>query len=216
MKVIKISFIIILVCCLIVIVFKAFKGTNRTAIETTKKYDIKYFAWQIKNKGYLVTSELEYSGIINYNINKDAMWGTKWLIYREFVMIFNAKIEAGVDLSNIDLIETESKVTVKMPKATIKDIYIIPESIEYYDVKNTPIKWGESDKEAANNAKIKAKEDVINNVNLTTLLNNAQSQAEMYVESFLRTGINKYIEFETIDNTKPNETYIELLKQAKE
>lgn len=202
MKLIKFLFVTFLICCMFFLVFAVFKRNNISILEKNKKYDIKYFAWQIKNKGYLVSSELDYSGRMNYKINEDAIWGTKWAIYREFIMIFDAKIEAGVDLTNVSLIETENKIIVKMPKATIKEIYIIPESIEYYDIKNTPIKWGESDKEAANNAKIKAKEDVKNNVNLDTLLKNAQSQAEMYIERFLRTGINKYIEFEIFDGNQ--------------
>ncbi|MBQ3834218.1 MAG: DUF4230 domain-containing protein [Elusimicrobia bacterium] len=202
MKLIKFLFIILLISCIFFLIFAVFKKNNISILEKNKKYDIKYFAWQIKNKGYLVSSELDYSGRMNYKINENAVWGTKWAVYREFIMIFDAKIEAGVDLTNVSLIETENKIIVKMPKATIKDIYIIPESIEYYDIKNTPIKWGESDKEAANNAKIKAKEDVKNNVNLDTLLKNAQSQAEMYIERFLRTGINKYIEFEIFDGNQ--------------
>lgn len=206
MKLIKYLFILLVVVCMFGIVFSLLKKNSIPVLEKNKKYDIKYFAWQIKNKGYLVSSELDYSGRMNYKINENAVWGTKWAVYREFIMIFDAKIEAGVDLSNVSLVETENKIIVKMPKATIKDIYIIPESVEYYDIKNTPIKWGQSDKEAANNAKIKAKEDVKNNVNLDTLLKNAQSQAEMYVERFLRTGINKYIEFEIFeDNQKIEE-----------
>ena len=217
MKLIKNLFILLLVCIMFMIIFKAFSKNRSDNLEINKKYDIKYFAWQIKNKGYLVTSELQYSGGIKYKINENAIWGTKWLIYREFMMIFDTKIEAGVDLSNIDIIETESKIIVKMPRATIKDIYIIPESVEYYDVKQTPIKWGESDKDAANNAKVKAKEHVKNNVNLNTLLNNAQSQAEMYVETLLRAGTDKYIEFNIIDNNeKQEETYIELIQQPNE
>ena len=202
MKLIKFLFVAIIVCCIFFLLFAVLKKNNISILEKNKKYDIKYFAWKIKNKGYLVSSELDYSGRMNYKINEDAVWGTKWAVYREFIMIFNAKIEAGVDLANVSLIETENKIIVKMPEATIKDIYIIPESIEYYDIKNTPIKWGESDKEAANNAKIKAKGDVKNNVNLDTLLKNAQSQAEMYIERFLRTGINKYIEFEIFDGNQ--------------
>ncbi len=216
MKAIKILFIVILVCFMAVIVFKVFKGNNTIDFEENKKYDIKYFAWQIKNKGYLVTSEIQYSGRIKYKINDVNNKIIKWFIYREFIMIFDTRIEAGVDLSNIDLIETESKIVVKMPQATIKDIYIIPESVEYYDVEKTPIKWGESDKDAANNAKIKAKEYVRDNVNLNTLLNNAQSQAEMYIEGILRVGTNKYIEFDIVDNKKQEETYIELLQQTNE
>ena len=208
MKLIKKLFIIFIISLLFITAFIFFKGYIINFDESNnKKYDVKYFVSQIKNKGFLVTSELDYSGRINYKINKDAVYGTKWLIYREFIMIFDAKIEAGVDLSNIEITETETKIIVKMSKATIKDIYIIPESIEYYDIKNTPIKWGESDKEAANAAKIKAKEDVINNVNLNTLLNNAQTRAEFYIKSFIETGTNKPVEFENLNNNKIQEKF---------
>ncbi len=175
MKLIKILFII-LVCIMVMIIFKAYNRKTSVNLEENKKHDIKYFAWQIKNKGYLITSEIEYSGRIRYKINEQfendkniMQWTIKTLIYREFMMIFDARIEAGVDLSNIDIVETESKIIVTIPRATIKDIYITPESVEYYDIKQTPIKWGESDKDAANNAKIKVKEHIKNNVNINTL-----------------------------------------------
>lgn len=208
MKLLKKLFIILIICFVFTSMFFLFKESIFNLDENKdKNFDVKYFAWEIKNKGYLVTSEVDYSGRINYKINKDAVYGTKWLVYREFIMIFDAKIEAGVDLTNIELLETESKIIVKMPKANIKDVYIIPESVEYYDIKNTPIKWGESDKEAANAAKIKAKEDVLNNVNLDTLLNNAQIRAEIYLKSLIGTGTPKPVEFNPSVNNKLQENF---------
>lgn len=213
----KISFIfIVLILIFLCILFFIFRDV-KTFVKETKDYltihtepkvKIEHLNNQIKNIGYLITSELQYSGVVEYETNSENNPLYKLFISKKFLMLYDAEINAGIDLSDIELIEvknndTESKIIVNIPKATIKSCIVNPR--KFYDLKKSWIEYGETDKEAMNSARLLATEDAKNNINFDKLLSNAQKQAEIIVGNLIETGMinTKYdIEFKISDNEK--------------
>ena len=210
----KITFIfIILVLIFLGILFFIFRDVKSfiqetkdfLTVHTESKVNIEYLNSQIKNIGYLITSELQYSGVVEYETNSENNSVYKFLFSKKFLMLYDAQISAGIDLSHVELVEirkdnTEPKIIVKMPKATIKSCNVNPR--KFYDLKKSWIEYGETDKEAMNSARQLATEDAKNNINFDKLLDNAQKQAEIIVGNLIKTGmidIKYAIEFEISD-----------------
>ena len=177
-------------------------------IHTESKVNVEYLNNQIKNIGYLITAELQYSGVVEYETNSKNNPLYKLLISKKFLMLYDAEINAGIDLSNVELVEVKNndtihKIVVKIPKTTIKSCVVNPR--KFYDLKTSWIEYGETDKEAMNSARLVAMEDAKNNIKFDKLLSNAQKQAEIIVGNLIKTGMidTKYdIEFEIIDSEK--------------
>ena len=177
-------------------------------IHTESKVNVEYLNNQIKNIGYLITAELQYSGVVEYETNSKNNPLYKLLISKKFLMLYDAEINAGIDLSNVELVEVKNndtihKIVVKIPKTTIKSCVVNPR--KFYDLKTSWIEYGETDKEAMNSARLLAMEDAKNNIKFDKLLSNAQKQAEIIVGNLIKTGMidTKYdIEFEIIDSEK--------------
>lgn len=213
----KISFIFIILVsvflCMLFFMFRDVKSfvqetKDYLTIHTEPNFKIEHLNKQIKNIGYLITSELQYSGVVEYETNSENNPLYKLFISKKFLMLYDAQINAGIDLADIELTEvrnndTESKIVVKIPKATIK--YCIVNPRKFYDLKKSWIEYGETDKEAMNSARLLATEDAKNNINFNKLLSNAQKQAEIIVGNLIKTGMinTKYdIEFKISDNVK--------------
>lgn len=205
-------FIILVLIFLSVLVFifrdvKNFVQETRDflTVHTESKFNIEYLNNQIKNIGYLITSELQYSGVVEYETNSENNQIYKFLFSKKFLMLYDAQISAGIDLTKVELAEvknndTDIKIVVKIPKATIKSCNVNPR--KFYDLKKSWIDYGETDKEAMNSARLLATEDARNNINFDKLLSNAQEQAEIIIGNLIKTGMIdvKYdIEFEISD-----------------
>jgi hypothetical protein len=175
-------------------------------VHTEPKVKIEHLNNQIKNIGYLITSELQYSGVVEYETNSENNPLYKLFISKKFLMLYDAQISAGIDLANVELLEvknndTEPKIIVKIPKTTIRSCIVNPR--KFYDLKKSWIEYGETDKEAMNSARLLAMEDAKNNINFDKLISNAQEQAEIIVGNLIKTGMidSKYdVEFEITDN----------------
>ncbi len=225
----KISFffiiLILLFLCIVFFIFRDFKNfvqetRDYLTINTESKGKIEYLNNQIKNIGYLITSELHYSGVVEYETNSKNNPLYKLFISKKFLMLYDAQISAGIDLAKIELLEiknngAEPKVIVKIPKVTIKSCNVNPK--KFYDLKKSWIEYGETDKEAMNSARLLATEDAKNNIKFDKLFSNAQKQAELIVGNLIKTGMieKKYdIEFEIID--KENKEINEQIDSALE
>lgn len=197
----KLNFLLVILIlvffCIIFFIFIDIKnfvqGTkDYLTIHTEPKVNVEYLNNQIKNIGYLITSELQYSGVVEYETNSTNNPLYKFLISKKFLMLYDAEISAGVDLEKVELVELknndiELKVIVKIPKATIKSCNVNPR--KFYDLKKSWIEYGETDKEAMNSARLLATEDAKNNINFEKLLYNAQKQAEIIIGNLIKTGM---------------------------
>ena len=211
LKTINFIFIVLILVFLSVLVFIFIdikKTKDLLTIHTEPKVNIEHLNSQIKNIGFLITSELQYSGVVEYETNSRNNPLYKIFISKKFLMLYDAEINVGIDLANIELVEviknnTEYKIVVKIPKATIKSCNVNPRS--FYDLKKSWIEYGETDNEAMNSARLLAIEDAKNNINFDKLISNAQKQAEIIIGNLIRTGMidTKYdIEFEITDIEK--------------
>ena len=97
----KISFIfIVLILIFLCILFFIFRDV-KTFVKETKDYltihtepkvKIEHLNNQIKNIGYLITSELQYSGVVEYETNSENNPLYKLFISKKFLMLYDAQI----------------------------------------------------------------------------------------------------------------------------
>lgn len=145
----------------------------------------------IQSLSQLSTASLCYRGIVKYEEGQ-----IKFITKKGFTMIYDAYIKSGVDLSLVKVEINDKKININLPKAEVFDIYINPDSIEFYDESFAIFNW--KDKEDIVLALRYAKEDVQNKINKEELENQAMIQARTIVESILSplTQGNKPYEIE--------------------
>ena len=207
-----ITLLFCMVCVFSFVNIKNFINNKKEKLLINKepKVKIEYLNNQIKNIGYLVTSEVQYSGLVEYETNGNNNPLYKYFISKKFLMLYDAEINAGIDLAFVELNEIKTndndlKIVIKMPYPTIKTFNVTPK--RFYDLKKSWIEFGETDKEALNNARLSAIDDAKNNIDFDKLLSNAQKQAEIIIGNLIRAGMTdkKYnIEFETINKINNN------------
>ena len=101
-------------------------------LESSKKPELNTSAItaQISELSQLSTAELAYRGLVRYSQGE-----ITFLTKKEFTMIYDANVKAGVDLGQVQMDIKGNKVSVTLPKAEIQDITIDPDSLEFYDEK---------------------------------------------------------------------------------
>ena len=164
--------------------------------------DIEYLTGTIRNMSDLITSELEYTGIVEYKTHEGEF--LNFLIGEEFLMMYNAEIKAGIDLTEVVLSKEDDKILVYMPHATLKYKKVKPDSIKFYDTKKALIK--SDGKQLGMQAQIEAENDIDKNVNIEKLLQNAEEQAKRVIEGLIKEISGDFlIVFNVSDNNKENE-----------
>lgn len=164
--------------------------------------DIEYLTGTIRNMSDLITSELEYTGIVEYKTHEGEFFN--FLIGEEFLMMYNAEIKAGIDLTEVVLSKEDDKILVYMPHATLKYKKVKPDSIKFYDTKKALIK--SDGKQLGMQAQIEAENDIDKNVNIEKLLQNAEEQAKRVIEGLIKEISGDFlIVFNISDNNKENE-----------
>lgn len=126
----------------------------------------------------LTTARLDYRGIIKYE-EGDIQYINK----KSFSMIYDAHIKAGIDLS-LASVEVDGKtITVTVPKPTVQDVTVDPDSVEFYDEKFAIFNWTE--KEDTAKALEYAKEDAKAKADQTDILAQASEQAKTVIETLI-------------------------------
>lgn len=126
----------------------------------------------------LTTARLDYRGIIKYE-EGDIQYINK----KSFSMIYDARIKAGIDLSQAQVTVNDKKITVSVPAPEMQDITVDPDSLEFYDEKLALFNW--TKKEDTQNAMKKAEEDAAKKAAQTDLLSQAAEQAETVIVTLL-------------------------------
>ena len=158
--------------------------------------DIEYITGIIRNMSDLITSELEYTGIVEYKTHEGEF--LNFLTGEEFLMVYTAEIKAGIDLSKVSIEKTEDKIIVNMPRAALKYKKVKPDTIRYYDTKIALIKG--DGKQLGREAQVEAENDIDKNVNIEKLLNSAEEQAKKVIEGFVKEiSGNLIVEFNITD-----------------
>lgn len=130
----------------------------------------------------LATSQLEYRGIIRYE-EGDITFINK----KSYTMLYDAKIKAGIDLSTAVINIKGDVVEVTLPEAKILDININPDTLEFYDEKNSLFNW--DNKQDAVTALQLAHEDADKKIDQVELLNTASSQAKLVIQHILLPAV---------------------------
>ena len=133
---------------------------------------------QLQNMSDLTTSQLQYRGMIRYED------GTITFINKKsYTMLYDASVKAGIDMEQAKIQVTGKKVKVTLPKAKIQEIVINPDTLEFYDEKNSLFNW--DDKQDTVKALQLAKEDATARIDETELLKQAEQQAELLIKNLV-------------------------------
>ena len=131
----------------------------------------------------LATAHLTYNGLLHYEDGKIPL-----LTKKAFFMMYHAEVKAGIDLSDVDVNISAKKLTLTIPQAEIFDIYVVPESIQFYDEKNAL--FNASDKTDALEAITAAEADVRAKADLAQLRDTANTQTVALLEGLFDGFIN--------------------------
>ena len=164
-------------------------------LESSKKPELNTSAItaQISELSQLSTAELAYRGLVRY-IQGEITFLTK----KEFTMIYDANVKAGVDLGQVQMDIKGNKVSVTLPKAEIQDITIDPDSLEFYDEKFALFNF--QDRQDTVEALQYAKEDVTKQAEKTDLLTTAEERAKTVITELVNSMWNQ-------EDTKPEITF---------
>lgn len=155
-------------------------------IEESRKPDITntYISSKLETVSNLTTAELTYNGLIHYEEGDIPI-----LTKKSFSMVYRAEIKAGVDLSRVRPIITDTEVVLMVPEVEIQDIDIDETSIKFYDEQVALFNWTE--KEDTLDAMAAAKADVEEQVNLTELKAKARAQTETLLKGLFEGTIGE-------------------------
>lgn len=136
---------------------------------------------KLENASDLTTQKLIYSGVLESSsgripiINKD-----------KFLIEYKAAVNAGFDLSKVDVSHDDSTVTVVIPHAEIQTINIEPEDIEFHDTNFSVLR---ADKNATVKAIGEAKADVRKYAGKSGLTDAADKNGAQLVKGLLHDSV---------------------------
>lgn len=136
----------------------------------------------IREASDLTTAYMDYKGFIKFTDGEIPL-----LTKKAFTMVYNAKIEAGVDLSGAKVKVTDKKVTVEIPAAEVQSIKVDQESIEFYDERFALFNW--TSKEDIPDAVKKAEENTEEKADIKGLLANADRHTEKLIKGGLKAVV---------------------------
>lgn len=127
----------------------------------------------------LTTAELSYNGIIHYDNG-----GIPWITQKKYSMLYSATVEAGIDLSGVEIEVTDDTVKVKLPEVQVSEPDVDVDSVEFYDDSFAILNW--EAKEDAIDAIKEAKKDCKEKADLDGLEAKAYENAKKLVEELLK------------------------------
>lgn len=126
---------------------------------------------RIEQVSKLTTAEMTYTGMIRYSDGNIPL-----LTRKHFNMMYEAKINVGIEASEIKYEITEGEVIIKLPKARILDqVSISPDSLRYYDEQKAIL--NPLEQEDTQLALKKAQEDAELHANLEGITEQADANA---------------------------------------
>ena len=122
----------------------------------------------------LTTAEIIYNGVVRFEEG-----GIPLINENSFLMMYSARVKAGIDISQVKVNVTSNKVVVTLPEVTVQDLIIDTDSLEFYDVSTSLFnQTQQSDVVVAVNY---AKDDVRKNADIPGLLAKAKEQTETLI-----------------------------------
>lgn len=150
----------------------------------TPQTDTKALNKLLEEASDLTTAKLKITGITDYEDT-----GLPVLTKSGFIMVYEATVWAGIDMSKIEIKADDINkiIHVKIPKATIQNKKVEPDSITYFDEEFSL--FNVNSKEDANVAQKKAEEDAEEEAKKTGILDFADKQSEALIKGLLINAI---------------------------
>ena len=126
----------------------------------------------------LTTAEVTYTGLVHYDDG-----GIPFLTQKKYSMIYSATIEAGIDMSGVEIEVTDDKVTVTLPEVQVDDPQVDLDSIDFYDESFAIFNW--DDKVDGIDAVKVAREDCREKADIDGLKGKAYENAKKIVTELL-------------------------------
>lgn len=133
---------------------------------------------QLSQCSELATARLDYRGLIQYTDGEIPLINQK-----SFSMVYNAKIKAGIDLSEAKVTISNKTIKVTLPNPEILDVTVDSDSLEFYDEQFALFNW--TNKEDTAKALGYAREDAQEKAGQTELLEEARKQAETVINTLI-------------------------------
>ena len=147
--------------------------------------DVSYIESRMEDGADLTTVELIYSGMLTYTNG-----GRIPILTRNgFTMTYQATVRAGVDLTQVELEVTDTRVIVTLPQTEIQSVHVDPDSIVFYDESHSIFNRTENSDTV--NAISTAEQDVEDNVDLQELLDRSREHTEAIIRGVLEGQIGE-------------------------
>ena len=124
--------IVVLIVVLSIMGYKKYLAIKNPEPEVTSSMLMSY----IEDESELTTAKLTYRGVIHYE-EGDIPFITK----KTYNMVYEASVEAGVDLSEVEIDVTANQVIVKMPDVKLEEPVVDVDTIDFYDESFTLFSW---------------------------------------------------------------------------
>ena len=171
----------IAISVLILLSAAVFVGTKLSAArEPEVTNDL--IAAKLESVSELTTAQLTYNGLLHYEEGKIPL-----LTQKAFFMLYCAEVEAGIDLSQVKITVSNDTVELLLPQAEVLDVYILPDSIQFYDEKSALLNW--DNKNDALDAIAAAEADVLERGGIDALLETADQQTILLLKALLSDTI---------------------------
>ena len=146
------------------------------------KVDAKSLMERLEESSELTVEKSFYTGIVRFEE------GTiRFIDKNGFNMKYEAEIDAGFELENVNIEVNDDSVVVTVPEAKILSVSIDPDSLEFYDNKVSLIKTDR--KEATKQALQAAQKDAEEHATSKGILEAANKRAEVIFKGILEGGV---------------------------
>ena len=146
------------------------------------KVDAKSLMERLEESSELTVEKNFYTGIVRFEE------GTiRFIDKNGFNMKYEAEIDAGFELENVNIEVNDDSVVVTVPEAKILSVSIDPDSLEFYDNQVSLIKTDR--KEATKQALQAAQKDAEEHATGKVILEAANKRAEIIFKGILEGGV---------------------------
>jgi hypothetical protein len=146
------------------------------------KVDAKGLMERLEESSELTVEKSYYTGIVRFEE------GTiRFIDKNGFNMKYEAEIDAGFELENVNIEVNDDSVVVTVPEAKILSVSIDPDSLEFYDNQVSLIKTDR--KEATKQALQAAQKDAEEHATGKGILDAANKRAEIIFKGILEGGV---------------------------
>lgn len=187
-KTAKIRPLAILIGSILLIFLGVIIGWNFHASFTEKESDITvgFITGKLEDASDLITQRLTYTSVQPVDKGK-----IPFINKKGFNMQYTATISAGIDMGKLDVKINDKEVKIKIPHAkVIGDADIDPNSLQFFDEKNSLFAWNTKEDLKEAMATAKKEFESVNEIDYKDFLNRADKQAKNVIHGILDDSVD--------------------------